>query len=77
LGPGLGEVGHSGLKVLYFMTLQKIPTPQAKKFCHVFWALEQLFTAFDARVSTLAQRHVLSSIFGVKSPHSTGCQSVK
>jgi len=74
LGPRPGEVRQGGLKVLQFWRhSQKIRTLQPinlfssaeQKTCHVFWAFEQLCTAFGTRI-TLAQIHVRSCCFGAK-----------
>ena len=65
LGPRPGEVRQGGLKGLQcWRHSQNIRTPNQKMFfssaeqktCHVFWAFEQLCTAFGTRV-ILAQIH--------------------
>ena len=80
LGPGPGEVGQDGLKVLHLWChSQKICNPQPKKNFFfvtnyktslVFWAFEQLSTTFGARV-TLVQSHVRCGCFGSKCPKHT------
>jgi len=76
LGPRPGEVRQRGLKGLQcWRHSQNIRTPNQKMFfssaeqktCHVFWAFEQLCTAFGTRV-ILAQIHVRSCCFWRENP---------
>jgi len=64
------------------MSLTKNSSPDQKNFfeCKLevllsFLTLEQLSTAFGTRV-TLAQSHIRSAFFGVKSLNITGCERV-
>jgi len=76
LGPGPGEVGQGGLKVLHLWRhSQKIRAPQPQKFffngsyktCRVFWASGQISCAYGAT-------HVQSRCFGANDLKQAGRQ---
>jgi len=84
LGPGPGKWAKVAWKSSTYDVTHKNQQPLTKniffiakcKTCQVFWAFQQLSTAFSTRV-TLTQSHVRSSCFGTNRLIYTKRESVK